>query len=103
MLDVAEIRRRLADGRYVLSDHALARVVERDIIRRTIAEAGATSELIEDYPDDKYSPSCLLRGYIGVGLPLHLHGSRVDRAFVKIITVYEPDPALWIESRVRRT
>ena len=28
-------------------------------------------EVIEDYPDDKYGPSCLLLGFTSTGRPLH--------------------------------
>ena len=41
---------------------------------REIREAGATAELIDDYPDDKYSPSALLLGFTAAGRLLHLSG-----------------------------
>ncbi|MFZ0727812.1 MAG: DUF4258 domain-containing protein, partial [Desulfobacterales bacterium] len=75
----------------------------RDISVAEVAAAIATrSEVIEDYPDDKYGPSCLILGYTKKGRPLHVQCSYPSRTLVKIITLYEPDPDLWIDFRARR-
>jgi hypothetical protein len=103
MLSVEDIRHRLALGRYRLSGHALVRIVERDIAADLIRQAGAAAELIEDYPDDKYSPSCLLLGFGQDGMALHLHVSRADGTDVKIITLYVPDASEWTNYRFRRS
>ena len=55
---------------------------------------------IENYPEDKYGPSCLISGKTNAGRPLHIHVSMPLN--VKIITVYEPDPEKWIDNRTRR-
>lgn len=34
-------------------------------------EAVAHGNIIEDYPDDKYGPSCLILGFTLAGRPLH--------------------------------
>ena len=102
MLSMEQIRRRLSAGQYQFSEHALARVVERNITAEMIQQAGKTAERIEDYPDDKYSPSCLLLGFAPDGTPLHLHVSRADNPVVKIITLYVPDRRLWIDYRIRK-
>ena len=103
MLTIDEIRRRLAGGQSRLSDHALSRVVERNIPAETIREAGVNAELVEDFPADKYSPSCLLLGFASDGLPLHWHVSRAENPDVKIVTLYVPDPEEWYDYRVRRS
>ncbi len=59
-------------------------------------------EIIEDYPDDKYGPSCLVLGFTVAGRPLHVQCSYPSRPLVKIITLYEPDSGLWIDFRERR-
>ena len=33
------------------------------------------SEVIEDYPEDKYGPSCLILGFTVYGRPLHVQCS----------------------------
>ena len=58
--------------------------------------------LIEEYGDDKYSPSCLLLGFTGDGRPLHILISLADTSLLRVITVYEPDHAEWIEHTTRR-
>ena len=58
--------------------------------------------VIEEYPDDKYSPSCLLLGFTEGRRPLHLQVSKADTMLVKIITIYEPDPTEWENYRQRR-
>jgi hypothetical protein len=103
MLSVVDIRQRLALCRYRLSIHALGRIVERNIAAELIRGAGAAAELIEDYPDDKYSPSCLLLGFGPDRTPLHLHVSRADNPDVKIITLYVPNENEWTNYRIRRS
>jgi hypothetical protein len=67
------------------------------------AEAIASQSLIiEDYPDDKYGPSCLVFGVTEAGRPLHIQCSYPARPLVKIITTYEPDKDLWIDYKIRR-
>ena len=78
------------------------RSLPRGISRREIAQAGSQARIIEDYPDDKYSPSCLLLGFTQIGRPLHIVVSLEDRDLVKVITVYEPDPDKWIDHTRRR-
>jgi hypothetical protein len=89
-------------GEYYLSEHADERVSDRIINRREIAQAGAQANIIEDYPDDKYSPSCLLLGFTQANRPLHILVSLEDIELVKVITVYEPDPNIWIDDYTRR-
>jgi hypothetical protein len=92
----------LRSGQYSLSRHALKRLVERNISPETLREAGGSAEVIEDYPDDKYTPSCLLLGFSAVGTPLHLHVSRSCNPTVRIITLYVPSSSDWDDFRHRR-
>jgi hypothetical protein len=71
---------------------------------REIREATANrARVIEDYPDDKYGPSCLLLGFTSRNRPLHIQYSYPSRPLVKIVTVYEPEPELWIDFSIRKT
>jgi hypothetical protein len=89
-------------GQFEFSRHAFRRVVERNISEHEIREAALDAEVIEDYPDDKYSPSGLLLGFTRLGRPLHFQVSYADSDLTKIITIYEPDPNEWIDFRTRR-
>lgn len=101
-MDIEDIRYRLREGHFEFSRHALKRAVERNISDREIREAGKVLDIIEDYPEDKYSPSCLVFGFTRNRRPLHLQVCYSSSEIVKIITLYEPDPAEWIEYRIRR-
>jgi hypothetical protein len=75
MKTLRDFQRQLAAGEYEFSRHAFRRVVERNISEQEIREAGAQAEIVEDYPDDKYSPSALLLGFSAAGRPLHFQVS----------------------------
>jgi hypothetical protein len=100
---IDEIRRRVARGDFEFSQHAVDQAIIRHISVQELREVIAGGEVIEVYPDDKYGPSCLIFGRTSVDRPIHVQCSDPSRPTVKIITVYEPDPALWIEFKVRRT
>ncbi len=90
-----EIQRQLQEGRFEFTSHALKRAVERNISDKEIMEAAKNLTIIEDYPDDKYSPSCLLLGFSVAGRPLHIQVSRIESDLTKIITLYEPNNSEW--------
>jgi hypothetical protein len=102
MKTLEDIRDQLAAGAFEFSRHAFRRVVERNISEQEIREAGAHAELIENYPEDKYSPSGLLLGFTAAGRPLHFQVSFAETDLTKIITIYEPDPSEWLDYRIRR-
>ena len=103
MPPIGEIREKVAADRFEFSKHA----VDQSIIRRIgvleLREAIFNGEIIEDYPDDKYGPSCLIYGETTAGRAIHVQCSYPSRPLVKIITLYEPDPAWWIDFKVRRS
>ncbi len=61
------------------------------------------SEMIENYPDDKYGPSCLILGFTKAERPLHLQCSYPNRKIIKIVTLYEPNPDYWLGFRERKS
>jgi len=98
MLD--EIRGRILRRQYEFSKHALDQSTIRRITVAEVEEAIAKrSEVIEGDADGKYGPSCLILGFTEVGRPLHLQCSYASRPLIKIITLYQPDPALWVNFR----
>lgn len=101
-LMVHEIRRKVEDGLFEFSKHAVDQSILRRILVGEVEEAIGDAVVIEDYPDDKYGPSCLLLGRTLAGRPLHVQCSYPSRDLVKIITIYEPDPERWIDFRTRR-
>jgi len=99
---IAEIRAKIAEDLFEFSQHAVDQSITREIAVTEIRQAIAAGEVIEDYPKDKYGPSCLVFGMTGADRPLHVQCSYPSRPILKIITVYEPDPDLWIQFRQRR-
>jgi hypothetical protein len=98
-----EIQRKILRRKYEFSKHAVDQSIVRDISVAEVEEAiSGRSEIIEDYPDDKYGPSCLILGFTNAGRPLHLQCSYPNRTLVKIITLYEPDLDLWVNFRIRK-
>jgi hypothetical protein len=100
---IDEIREKIAQTHFEFSRHAADQVLLRGIRVREVREAIANGEVIEDYPDDKYGPSCLILGFTHVGRPVHVQCSYPSRPLVKVITLYEPDSRLWIDFRTRRS
>ena len=60
-------------------------------------------EIIEDSPDDKPYPSCLIYGDTFAGVSAHsVWAYNQDNQWAVLITVYRPDPKRWIDWRTRR-
>jgi hypothetical protein len=101
---LGDIQRKIATRQYEFSKHAVDQTIIRGVSVAEMEEAISNrSEVIEDYPEDKYGPSCLVLGFTNSGRPLHIQCSYPSRPLVKVVTVYEPDPDLWIGYRIRKT
>lgn len=99
-----DIRDKIASRQYEYSKHAVDQTILRTISVSELEEAISNqSEVIEDYPEDKYGPSCLILGFTRGNRPLHVQCSYPSRPLIKIVTVYEPDPDLWTNLRIRQT
>ena len=102
MKTLVQIRLQLRQGQFEFSRHAFRRAIERDISDQEIIQTGTNVTIIEDYPEDKYAPSCLLLGFTDAGRPLHIQVSFIESDLVRIITLYEPEEADWIDFSERR-
>jgi len=100
---IADIREKIQQGQFEYTQHAVDQSIIRHISVQELREAIEISEIIEDYPDDKYGPSCLILGFTRKKRPIHIQCSYPSRPLIKIVTLYEPDPQLWIDLKVRRT
>ena len=97
---LGQIQAAFRTGRYEISRHAASRMLRRIIGTSEIEEAIAGAEIIETYPEDKYGSSVLLLGFTRDGRPLHI---QVAHSRMRVVTVYEPDPAEWVDWRHRRS
>jgi len=98
---IDEIRKKFVNGQYEYSKHAVDQSIIRHIPTAEIREAMLSkSEIIEDYPNDKYESSCLILGFTNNGRPLHMHVS-YSETILKVITAYQPDESKWIAYKTR--
>lgn len=75
-------------------------MAERGIAESDVASVVFQGKEIESYPQDKPYPSRLLLGWIGPR-PIHVVAAAAEHEII-VITVYEPDPALWQPGFERR-
>lgn len=100
---MSEIQLKIRNNAFEFSEHALTQSILRQISVQEVREAIETAEILEDYPHDKYGASVLILGFTLSQRPIHLQCSYPSRPIIKIITLYEPDPARWIDNRIRRS
>ncbi len=95
------IQARIRERDYHYTLHAADRMTERRIAVKEVEEALlGTAEVIEDYPQDPRSPSCLVLGATKRNRPLHVQCTYPPD--VAVITAYEPQPDEWMDCRIRR-
>lgn len=97
-----EIRQKIETEQFEFSKHATNQSLLRRIQVQEVREIIRQGQIIEDYPNDKYGPSCLIGGLTLNDRPLHIQCSYPSRPLVKIITLYEPDPLRWNETFTQR-
>ena len=92
---LAFIKKCIRAGNIFWTYHVNMRMMQRGIFRKTIVNAIATYEIIEEYPTDKYLPSYLV--YLQhEGSVFHvLIATDIKEANVRIITAYRPNPDEW--------
>jgi hypothetical protein len=101
---INEIKDKILRQEYEFSKHAVDQSIVRDISVNELEQAISNrSEVIEDYPDDKYGPSCLILGFTNCRRPLHIQCSYPVRPVIKIVTLYEPSAERWMDFRIRKT
>ena len=93
---------KIESGLYEFSKHAVDQSILRSISLGEVVESIRDAIIIENYPNDKYGPRCLILGFTDAGRPLHVQCTSGSREILKIITLYEPDESLWIAFRERR-
>ncbi len=99
---IDDIRRKVKIGQFEFSKHAVDQSIIRRIGMQELHDVIANGTVIENYPEDKYGPSCLILGMTSKKRPIHIQCSYPSRPILKIITLYEPDPVLWIDCKERR-
>ncbi len=99
---IDELRSKFSREEFEFSKHAVDQTILREISVQGIRDVIRFGEIIEDYPDDKYGPSCLIFGFSKEKRPIHIQCSYPSRKIIKVITTYEPEPERWIDYKTRR-
>ena len=99
---VEDIIKKVENDQFEFSKHAVDQSIIRRISVQEVREAILNGEVIEEYPQDKYGPSCLIFGMTETNRPLHIQCSYPSRPFIKIVTLYEPNRTHWMDFKKRR-
>lgn len=85
----------------VFTRHAIDEMKHEEfgrIYEAEVSEVIGSAKIIKEYPDDTPYPSYLIYGRTQVDRPIHLVCAYNDEdERIIIVTVYEPDPDLWID------
>lgn len=91
------------NSRVRISDHADEEAEADELIFDEIYFSVLHGEIIEDYPHDRPYPSCLIYGMTFGGDPVHsVWAYNEENQWAVLVTVYRPDPGLWINWRERK-
>ncbi|MBE0427093.1 MAG: DUF4258 domain-containing protein [Nitrospirae bacterium] len=86
-----------------ITDHADEEAYNDTLSLEEIYSSVLTGEIIEQYPDDKPYPSCLIYGKNIKNEPIHsVWAYNIETKASVLITVYRPDPDRWIDWKTRR-
>ncbi len=101
-MHIQDIINCIRHGRIRITDHADEEAQADRLSFEEIFFSVLQGEIIEDYPDDKPYPSCLIHGESFVGQPIHnVWAYNPETQWAVLITVYRPDPLRWINWRKR--
>jgi len=99
-MKIEEIRKVFIDKRFRYTKHGVEQRINRNISSEEIRQVISNGEIIEDYPSDKYGPSCLIYGKTEKGRALHIQVG--FHPIISVVTTYEPNPEEWIDNKIRR-
>ena len=100
---LSQINAAIQAGRVRVTSHAREEARADSLTFESVCHSVLIGVVIREYLDDKPYPSCLVYGQTATGEPIHsvwAYNERSDAAV--LITVYRPDPARWIDWRVRK-
>ena len=84
-----------------ITQHAQQEMAEENITLDEALQAIATAQILENYPEHKRGPCCLLNGVTDNERPVHVVCTTAQPVLI-IITVYEPKPPRWVTPTQRR-
>jgi hypothetical protein len=102
-MDLTDIVEAIRHDRVRITDHADEQAEVDDLALDAVYLSVLHGEIIEDYPDDRPYPSCLIYGRSSGGDPIHsVWAYNEVNGWAVLVTVYRPDPERWIDWRERK-
>jgi hypothetical protein len=99
-MEIDRITKAICNNRIQITDYA-DEEAENDLLTfDEVYFSVLNGEVIEDYPDDKPYPGCLIYRQTFSGDPIHsVWAFNEQSQWAVLITVYRPDPIRWIDWR----
>ncbi len=102
-MEIANIIDAIQAKRIRITDHADEAAESDQLAFDEVYISVIHGEIIENYPDDRPYPSCLIYGQNFTGDPVHsVWAFNVENQWAVLITVYRPDHERWNNFRERR-
>lgn len=103
MVELSDITEAIRRRSVRVTLHADEETQADNLTTEEVFSSALHGEIIEDYPTDRPFPSCLIYGRNVKGEPIHsVWAYNGQSRWAVLVTVYRPDPNLWIEYRERR-
>ncbi len=98
---LTRIRAQIVADELRLTQHAHQEMVEEDFSLDAVLAALRRGRIVENYPNHKRGPCCLVYGADDSGRAVHIVCTTTISRLI-IITVYEPKPPKWVSATQRR-
>ena len=98
------LRTQAAPENVRITRHASEEMVEEDIALDEVLEAVQSGQILEDYPQHRRGPCCLIAGVTRAGRPIHVVCTTAQPVLIIITvykTVYKPRPPKWVTATQR--
>jgi hypothetical protein len=101
-MEIETIVNAIRNSRLRITDHTDEEAFDDNLAYEEIYFSVIHGKVIENYPNDKPYPSCLILGRNFSGEPIHsVWAYNPENLWAALITVYRPDPARWIDWKER--
>ena len=102
-MKIEDIADAIRQRRLRITDHADEEAEKDQLSYDDIFVSVIQGEVIEDYPDDKPYPSCLIYGNTSSQEPVHsVWAYNQETRNAVLVTVYRPDKNRWLDWITRR-
>lgn len=102
-MEIADVQKAIQMKQIRITDHADEEAQNDRLSYDEILFSVLNGKIIEDYPDDKPYPSCLIYGNTADNKPVHsVWAYNNVTKWAVLVTVYRPDPLKWINWQRRR-